>query len=1097
MRLAANLRHFWRSHLLIACGIAVTTAVVVGSLAVGDLVRAALRGLMAERTAAVQHLVLANGRFFHQRLADGMEQDLGVPVAPLLRLNGVLEAPERQGFLPRVAVNGVDARYAAMGTVPQAGFAPQPGEYWLNEQAARSLGVQPGDSLILRLPRPQWLPSDAPMSPEDAKKQLVLRGKLAGILPPAAAGNFDLAANQQRTASIFVPLAELQRQAEYPEQVNAFLVRRKDQALQAADAVNAVLAARWQPADVGFITVPAADGVVELRSQRIFIDDAVTSALGGGETAGVRCFTYLVDKIAKDGTEVFAPYSFVAAVDQDLFALHGGPAIPAGWNDGGVLINQWLADDQKLAVGDRLTMTFKKMDEGNKLVTATASFIVQGILPLTGAAADPSLMPPFPGIAGKQDCRDFDLGTEFNDDWIRDIDEAYWEDRKGTPKAFITLAAGQELWHNIYGNLTSVRVKAGTEDALMQRLRDAMPPATFGLVAHDLAAGQAQALAKSQDVGAILAGMSFFLIVAGLLVTGLLMAFALTRRRREVGLLLALGWPRSRVRSLLFREHALVAALGVAGGCLLAVGYAWLLMQVLQHAWSDLIGGIRLEFAIGIKPFAIGALLVLELAVLVFWLRLRGLRKPPLLDLLRGVQPLSGVTRASRRWAWATALVAALGALGLAVATAHRLPQANYEWFGVGSLLLIALLAAVHAWMGGRINQAGGGARSLRRLALANLTRAWGRSLTVLVLLAMASFLVLSVGAYFKYGDFDHRDRASGGGGFALWAETSIGLNGDLAKPDVQRTYRLDKADLGGVELVQFRTLAGDDASCQNLNRAQRPTLWGVDTAKLADRFTFLPLGITSWAELDRTESEDVVPAVCDLISLTSSLGGWIGLELPYRNEHGKEFRVKIVGVVMDSVFQGGLVIAESRFQEKYPSVSGYATFLADVQGDDTRVAAVRQDLQKRLQSHGLVAQPVGERIDGFNRIQNTYLAIFQVLGALGLLLGSFGLVLILLRNVEERRSEFAALRALGWTRSRLRALVLAEHLPLLLGALGLGLTCAVVGIVPNLFTPGRVAAAGIVVVLLVLVLVVGLAAVLLAADRAVRRPLLGDLRRE
>jgi len=44
--------------------------------------------------------------------------------------------------------------------------------------------------------------------------------------------------------------------------------------------------------------------------------------------------------------------------------------------------------------------------------------------------------------------------------------------------------------------------------------------------------------------------------------------------------------------------------------------------------------------------------------------------------------------------------------------------------------------------------------------------------------------------------------------------------------------------------------------------------------------------------------------------------------------------------------------------------------------------------------------------------VQNTYLNTFQVLGALGLLLGSAGLGVVVLRNVLERRAELAAMLA-------------------------------------------------------------------------------------
>ena len=52
-----------------------------------------------------------------------------------------------------------------------------------------------------------------------------------------------------------------------------------------------------------------------------------------------------------------------------------------------------------------------------------------------------------------------------------------------------------------------------------------------------------------------------------------------------------------------------------------------------------------------------------------------------------------------------------------------------------------------------------------------------------------------------------------------------------------------------------------------------------------------------------------------------------------------------------------------------------------------------------------------GARLAAFQEVQNTYLSIFQLLGGLGLLLGTVGLGMVVLRNALERRSELAELR--------------------------------------------------------------------------------------
>ena len=71
--------------------------------------------------------------------------------------------------------------------------------------------------------------------------------------------------------------------------------------------------------------------------------------------------------------------------------------------------------------------------------------------------------------------------------------------------------------------------------------------------------------------------------------------------------------------------------------------------------------------------------------------------------------------------------------------------------------------------------------------------------------------------------------------------------------------------------------------------------------------------------------------------------------------------------------------------------------------------------------------------------MENTYLATFQALGALGLLLGTVGLGAVLARNVLERRREIGLLRAVGYSPADIRGMVLSEGLALVTGGLVAG----------------------------------------------------------
>ena len=83
--------------------------------------------------------------------------------------------------------------------------------------------------------------------------------------------------------------------------------------------------------------------------------------------------------------------------------------------------------------------------------------------------------------------------------------------------------------------------------------------------------------------------------------------------------------------------------------------------------------------------------------------------------------------------------------------------------------------------------------------------------------------------------------------------------------------------------------------------------------------------------------------------------------------------------------------------------------------------------LEDRLADYGVDAVSSAARLEAFHRVENTYLATFQTLGGLGLILGTVGLGAVLLRNVLERRRELALMRAVGYNARHLSLMVLAE----------------------------------------------------------------------
>jgi putative ABC transport system permease protein len=220
-----------------------------------------------------------------------------------------------------------------------------------------------------------------------------------------------------------------------------------------------------------------------------------------------------------------------------------------------------------------------------------------------------------------------------------------------------------------------------------------------------------------------------------------------------------------------------------------------------------------------------------------------------------------------------------------------------------------------------------------------------------------------------------------------------------------------------------------------------------------------------------------------------------VGEEFSIRDGFGRPLRLQVVGLLKNSIFQGDLLMSERDLLTHFPEVSGYQFFLVDSPAVDQK--QVQQALQLSLGDFGFIAEPALDRLADYLIVQNTYLTTFQSLGGLGLLLGTFGLATVQLRNVLERRSELALMRATGWRSGLLARLILYENGAILLGGLLIGICAALVAVLPHLLQGGAGIPWRSLAGTLGLVAIVGLLAGWLAARSALRADLIATLRAE
>jgi hypothetical protein len=373
--------------------------------------------------------------------------------------------------------------------------------------------------------------------------------------------------------------------------------------------------------------------------------------------------------------------------------------------------------------------------------------------------------------------------------------------------------------------------------------------------------------------------------------------------------------------------------------------------------------------------------------------------------------------------------------------------------------------------------------------------------------MAAGVFMVTAINSFRLDGERGAERRGSGTGGFAWVGESTLPIYEDLNGEVGRKKYGLDGFD-ETFTVVPFRVSDGEDASCLNLNRAQRPRLMGVDPTLLADRraFTFTKTldGVerdeSDWISLSEggqiIDGVPVVPGVIDQNTAIYALQKAIGDVVYYETVSGQSFGVKIVGFLDTSILQGSLLILEDNFIRFFPDSGGYQFFLLDQDGEQ-KLDSVASSMMRMFGDLGLEMRPAADRLNEFNAVQNTYLSIFSTLGGLGIFLGTIGLAIIVGRNVLERRGQLGVMQAMGFTRSKLAKMILSEHWFLHVSGVLLGLVAALVAVVPQLAKGASGLPWGLVAGVNGAVLVGGLVFCALAARAVLRGNLMEAIRRE
>ena len=1021
----------------------------------------------------------------------------------------------------------------------------QPGQLFpsvhINQSLQNELDIKVGEQVLLSFERHSDIHREFLLGHRDSSEVLqTLRLTVTKILPNRGIGSFGLRPNQSRPLNAYLPLTALQKTLGSETKVNAIFASTASPNLSEPTPIDALPALQnklhqaLKLEDLGLIVRHVSSdsigavGYLSLESTQFLLKPDIIEAARAvaieRRTLFLPILTYLASTIAANGRAI--PYSTITGLDmQRAFSLEltdGSAAPPLA--DDEILLNEWAATDLSVEVGDEINVSYYIVGPREKLLTRGAQFRLKGVVAIKGLAADRGLTPDFPGIHEADDMSEWNAPFPIDLNRIRPKDEVYWDLFRATPKAFVSDKTAQQLWRSRFGDLTAVQIRTvfgadlqTTQTNFQRRLLEKIRPAQVGLAFQPVKADGLAAATGSTDFSYLFIGFSLFLIVSAALLVGLLFRLGVEQRSSEIGILLTAGYPISTVRCRFIKEGGLIAGIGGLVGLGGGVVYAWLLMTGLRTWWLAAVGTPFLSLHINPLSLALGYLIALIVVLLSIGWTVRQLGKVPIPELIAGGSGASGLSNRILSAGIRSRILgfASLGlALGLTIFPLVSETTASAGlFFGSGVLLLIAGLAFFSIWL-----RSGRRAASQPRIAVTtqmgikNSGRHPGRSMLCAALVGCACFVIVAVGANRHIEEEQEAvpQKESGTGGFTLAAESDIPLHHDLNSQDGRFELGFSESDSDAVtntQIFPFRLLPGEDASCLNLYRPQKPRILGA-SKDFIERGGFQFQGTTAakenpWELLEDELEPGVIPVIGDYNSTQWILHLGLGDEMSIQDELGEQLRLRLVGVLQRSIFQSELLISEANFKKHFPSQSGYAYFLIQTASIPNSAAfsenteRIGHTLERTLEDYGLDVTPTSEKLESYRAVENTYLSTFQTLGGLGLLLGTLGLGIVLLRNVIERSGELATLRAFGFRRNTLSLMLLAENGFLLSIGILIGTVSALVAVAPHLTTPGAQVPWFSLMMTLVSVFLVGMVASGIAVYFALRRPLLPALKHD
>lgn len=883
-----------------------------------------------------------------------------------------------------------------MDVLPDGSLIPE-GSIAVNEEFARKAGDFAGQDIVLRLPASGLIPASSLFV--TSRYSTSMRLSFSSAVDAAHGGNLSLRNGQVIPYNVFVSRKELCELLDLGDKLNVILSPEDIPAQRLTSLSAGSLGIRY---DSGRIT---SDGV--------FLKAALVDKLTAECESPNRLFSYLVNDISKDGRSV--PYSFATAIDY----WNGQPVE-------GAILSDWAATRLRARAGDVISVSFYVSDELKNLTEKTVSVQVSKVVPVAEFARDAHLSADFPGLSNSESCSEWDSDLPIDMSRITDDDEDYWSVYRSTPKILLPYSLMRPEWAADWGEATQIRTSS--EASVLTAISSGDFPVT---AVQPLEEALSNAVG-GVDFGGLFLALGFLIIFAALLLMYSPLGEMYAARAEEFSLMKSVGFSDRRLARVLWREVMPVAGAGAVAGIVLALLYAGVVIFLLGNIWS----GATHTDGFSLHPsgwaLAAGILTGLLLAAAVVFLAIRG--------------ALSGKPsgkQQKKNGSGVIPAVACTAALIICAAAGFVLKSASVVLFIATGCLCIA---AGLLWTRAALRRKDPAAVTRNAVTRQSLSNSLPEVMTGMITLTLGIFITFAVGLNRK--DFSDKRAFEGAtGGFDLWCDLTVPLQHDISTPVGRRSLSLQ--GLGDDAFVmQLTEVGGDDASCLNLNKITTPSILGFRSQDFLESSFGIKDNIfgleDDGAILSRMSSSHAIYCLADETVLMWSLMMAVGDTLHYSGPSGEKLDVIIAGTLPNTVFQGNVLIPADKVREHW-NVSGSSVLLVK-----SAKSAAGSILETALNEYGIRAVPCTERLRIFNSVTDTYLTIFLMLGAMGLLIGIVSFVIGVRKRLSRKKEEISLLKSLGYPDSMTESSLAYENSILPTAAVALGFISAVVSVISS-----------------------------------------------